>query len=303
MLFSLSPLTQYFPRNSRLVGAAGGRDGVQPNVDGFGDAESEVFEGEAHVDELRSGRCASCVRSTTGSLWQFDSLELAVGQHLNLESPHLRDEFVFFPLRDRLGSDLEGISERGNAPEVTDHIIQRFHRFSVNRLTTYVKSPYSRNHAGIGKLTYMLDKKKRERDPRAVERGVEIKRRRKDRRLSQLDVAKALGLTSRERISQIESGEAGELEHTYRMALCKLLGFEERELLLDPESAPEEFDMPLSPDAKSIAYRWDDLPESVRAHIKQVMSTAERTLRDSPELARQIYPEIAAPKKPKPRER
>lgn len=144
-------------------------------------------------------------------------------------------------------------------------------------------------------------KKKRERDQGAIARGLEIKRRRKDQDLSQPDVAKALGLT-RERISQIESGEAGELERTHRLALCKLLGFEERELLLDPESAPLEFDMPLSPDAKAIAYRWDDLPESIRVHIKGLMSTAERTLRESPTLARQIYPEIAEPKA-KPRKR
>lgn len=150
----------------------------------------------------------------------------------------------------------------------------------------------------------MSGKKKRERHPRAVARGIEIKRRRTERDLSQLDVAHALGLTSRERISQIESGEAGELEHTYRIALCKLLGFEERELLLDPESAPLEFEMPLSADAKSIAYRWDDLPESVRVHIKGLVSNTERTLRDSPELAKRIYPEITEPKPPtKPRKR
>lgn len=215
----------------------------------------------------------------------------------------MRNQAVLFPLRDRLSGNPQGLGESSNRFKMSNDIVHGLHAPRVNRLTSYVKFTYSRPANRISKLAYMPKSTKKERDPRAVARGIEIKRRRTDADLSQPEVARNLGLT-RERVSQIESGDAGELERSQRLALCKLLGFEESELLMDPDSAPMEFDMPLSPDAKSIAYRWDDLPESVRVHIKGLIANTERTLREAPELAKQIYPEMPdRGKKPKPRKR
>lgn len=157
-------------------------------------------------------------------------------------------------------------------------------------LTKSVNSAYSRCQMSAGKLAYMA-KKKREPHPRALHRGRAILRARETRNLSQGDVAKALGV-SREAVSNWERGAVGEIERTYRLGLCKLLGFEERELLLDQEGAEAEFDMPLSREAKSIAYRWDDLPESVRIYLKGRIAEAERLLRENPEWARHVFPEL-----------
>src|SRR5690606_12186285 len=110
-------------------------------------------------------------------------------------------------------------------------------------------------------------------DPRAVQRGIKIRTARQDQRLSQESVAQRLGVT-REAVSQWESGDVGEIERASRLGLCKLLGFEEPELLLDSDGAQPEFDMPLTREAKSVAYRWDDLPESLRVHIKQQIAEA-----------------------------
>lgn len=145
----------------------------------------------------------------------------------------------------------------------------------------------------------MPGKKRRERDPRAIARGIKIRGVRTERALSQEAVAKALALKSREAVSQWERGDVGEIERTNRLGLCKLLGFEERELLLDPESAPSEFEMPLSREAKSVAYRWDDLPETLRGWLKQRMSEAEAMLRESPGLAKRVFPELEEQTKPK----
>jgi transcriptional regulator with XRE-family HTH domain len=144
----------------------------------------------------------------------------------------------------------------------------------------------------------MPSKKKRERDPRATQRGIKIRKARMDLRLSQESVANRLGVT-REAVSQWESGDVGEIERASRLGLCKLLGFEERELILDADGAPQEFEMPLTREAKSVAYRWDDLPESLRVHIKQQMTEAERLMRETPELARKLYPEIEDKKQKK----
>lgn len=137
----------------------------------------------------------------------------------------------------------------------------------------------------------MATNKKRELDPRAVRRGSAILKARTAINLSQGQIASALGV-SREAVSNWERGAVGEIERAYRLGLCKLLGFEEFELLLDPQSADTEFDMPLSREAKSIAHRWDDLPESLRVYLKGRMAEAERLMRDSPELAKHMYPEL-----------
>lgn len=140
--------------------------------------------------------------------------------------------------------------------------------------------------------------KKRERDPRAIERGKRIKEARDRLDMSQEDVAGRIGST-REAVSNWEHGYVVEIERIFRLGLCKLFGFEESELLLDTDDARSEFEMPVSSDAKSVAYRWDDLPESLRVHIKQQMAAAERLLREDPQLAKRIYPEIdLLPKKP-----
>lgn len=53
--------------------------------------------------------------------------------------------------------------------------------------------------------------------------------------------------------------------------------------------------------SRAIAYRWDDLPESVRARIRQRIANAEQQMRKglmrkSPkQLARMIYPEVDQP--------
>jgi len=166
-------------------------------------------------------------------------------------------------------------------------------------LTALVKSAYSLAVTAEGKLPYVPTLKKRERDPRKIERGNRIKEARTRANMSQEDVRKALGLGSREAVSNWERGDVGEIERSYRLGLCKLFGFEESELLLDTDDTRSEFDMPVSNDAKSVAYRWDDLPESLRVHIKQQMAAAERMLREDPRLAKRIYPEIdLPPKKP-----
>lgn len=69
-------------------------------------------------------------------------------------------------------------------------------------------------------------------------------------------------------------------------------------MLLDPDDARSEFTMPISREAKSIAQRWDYLPESLRVYIKQRIAAAEQVLRENPGLAKQMFPELPdAPKK------
>lgn len=139
----------------------------------------------------------------------------------------------------------------------------------------------------------MPEPEKRELDPRAVRRGSAIMaaRERHNPRLSQEDVAQDLGV-SRVAVSHWERGIVGEIERRYRLGLCKLLGLEERELLLDPAGAEPEFAMPLSNEAKSIAYRWDDLPEAVRTELKSRMAQVEQMLRTNPEYAKVVFPEL-----------
>lgn len=197
---------------------------------------------------------------------------------------------LVIPLGDGLGCDPERVRKPAYAAEMVEDLLKAVHPKSVSVLPDLVKSPYSRHFTPVSKLPYM-QKKKRELDPRAVSRGRAILRARTDKRLSQGNVAEALGV-SREAVSNWERGAVGEIERSYRLGLCKLLGFQEAELLLDPEGAETEFDMPLSREAKSIAYRWDDLPESLRAHLKSQIAEAERMQRESPELAKRIYPEL-----------
>jgi len=146
-----------------------------------------------------------------------------------------------------------------------------------------------------GKLAYMPQPEKRELDPRAVRRGSAIIDARKRQQLSQESVAQALGVT-REAVSNWERGVVGEIERRYRLGLCKLLGIEERDLLLDPAGAEPEFAMPVSNEAKSVAYRWDDLPEAVRTELKGRMAQVEHMLRTNPEYAKVVFPELDQPK-------
>jgi len=158
---------------------------------------------------------------------------------------------------------------------------------------------------GNGKLSYMTQGKKRELDPRALERGSAIidARKRHQPALSQEDLAKELGV-DRVAVSHWERGKVGEIERSHRLGLCKLLGFEEWELLLDQEGAEKEFEMPLSREAKSIAYEWDDLPESVRTYLKGRIAEAKRILKSDPEYAKHVFPELShdpSPKLPPPK--
>lgn len=144
----------------------------------------------------------------------------------------------------------------------------------------------------------MAEPEKRELDPRAVRRGSAIIDARKRQNLSQEDVAQALGST-RVAVSHWERGTVGEIERRYRLGLGKLLGIEERDLLLDPAGAEPEFAMPVSNEAKSVAYRWDDLPEVVRTELKSRMAQVEQMLRSNPEYAKTIFPELDKPASPK----
>lgn len=136
--------------------------------------------------------------------------------------------------------------------------------------------------------------------PRAVQRGLLLRKLRKQREWSQEDVRKSLGLKSREAVAQWERGSVGEIERASRLGLCKLYGLEERELLLEPDKTPAEFDMPLSLEAKSIAYRFDDMPEAVRSEIKNRLSEVERIIRATPDYAKHLFPDLdSARGKPK----
>jgi len=174
---------------------------------------------------------------------------------------------------------------------VLDDFFEAMHGVRVMILTILRKSTYSRQFAGTSKLAYMPQPEKRELDPRAISRGGAIIAARKRQQLSQENVAQALGVT-REAISNWERGVVGEIERRYRLGLCKLLGLEERDLLLDPAGAEPEFAMPVSNEAKSIAYRWDDLPEAVRAELKSRMAQVEQMLRNNPEYAKVVFPEL-----------
>jgi transcriptional regulator with XRE-family HTH domain len=138
----------------------------------------------------------------------------------------------------------------------------------------------------------MSEGQKREPDQRAMVRGKKILDARRKLGFSQEYIATQLGVT-RESMSNWERGTVGEIERRYRLGLCKLLGFDEIELLLDKTGAQAEFDVPLSREAKSIAHRWDDLPESERVRIKLIIAEAERLIAENPELAKRIYPDLA----------
>lgn len=169
--------------------------------------------------------------------------------------------------------------------------LEAMHCDRVKTLTVFGKCTYSRQFARNGKLAYMTDTEKRELDPRAVSRGSAIIDARKRQNLSQENLARSIGVT-REAISNWERGVVGEIERRFRLGLCKELGLEERDLLLDPAGAESEFEMPLSNEAKSIAYRWDDLPEAVRAELKSRMAQVEQLLRTNPEYAKVVFPEL-----------
>lgn len=227
--------------------------------------------------------------------WKPISLEATAADDLDLKRARLRD--LVLPLGDRLRGAPQPARQRGYPAKMLNDFFEAVHAVRVNLLTTFRKCPYSRYFAGNGKLSYMVAPEKRELDPRAVRRGGAIIDARKRQKLSQESVAKALGV-SREAVSNWERGIVGEIERRYRLGLGKLLGLEERELLLDPEGAEGEFEMPLSQEAKSVAYRWDDLPEAVRAELKGRMAQVEQMLRTNPEYAKHVFPELDRDIKP-----
>lgn len=151
-----------------------------------------------------------------------------------------------------------------------------------------------------GKISYVTTTKtKRVIDPRAKIRGDLLRQRRVSLQLSQQDVASSLGW-ERENISQLEKGLIKKIERDKRLGFCKLLGLEERELVLNPDEIAPEFDMPLSHDAKSIAYRWDDLPDLARAHLLKELTKVEQLLKDSPDFAKKLFEDqTKPPKKPR----
>ena len=48
MFFTIRPLLEHLPGNSSFVRCIGLRYGLKPQINGFGDAQAEVFEGESH---------------------------------------------------------------------------------------------------------------------------------------------------------------------------------------------------------------------------------------------------------------
>lgn len=203
-------------------------------------------------------------------------------------------------MRNGLGGDTERISETGNPFKMGENVFEAVHmperkRAYVLRQARSLTLPERR------KYPYPMARKARKPpQPRAVQRGLLLKKLRKQREWSQEDVRKVLGLKSREAIAQWERGSVGEIERASRLGLCKLYGIEERELLLDPDSAPTEFDMPLSLEAKSFAYRFDDMPEAVRSEIKNRMAEVERIIRATPDYAKHLFPDLDPPRgKPK----
>lgn len=230
------------------------------------------------------------MRIATGlANWKSVGFEAAVAQNLDLEGSGFRN--LAIPLGDRLGRAAQAAGKRGDAAKMLKDFLDAMHGIRVKTLTVFGKCAYSRRFAGIGKLAYMAEPEKRELDPRAVRRGSAIIVARKRLKLSQEDVAQALGVT-REAVSNWERGVVGEIERRFRLGLCKLLGLEERELLLDPAGADPEFAMPVSNEAKSVAYRWDDLPEAVRTELKGRMAQVEQMLRTNPEYAKVVFPEL-----------
>jgi len=230
------------------------------------------------------------VRVTTGfANWKALRFEAAPAQHFDLKGPALGK--LVLPLGDGLGCASQAPGQRSDSAKVLDDFFEAMHGVRVMILTILRKSTYSRQFAGTSKLAYMPQPEKRELDPRAISRGGAIIAARKRQQLSQENVAQALGVT-REAISNWERGVVGEIERRYRLGLCKLLGLEERDLLLDPAGAEPEFAMPVSNEAKSIAYRWDDLPEAVRAELKSRMAQVEQMLRNNPEYAKVVFPEL-----------
>lgn len=225
--------------------------------------------------------------------WQLVMPEAAFAEHLDLVGAGFWNFPV--PLRNCLCRYVERAGETRDPTKVLDDFFEGVHPLSVNALTTYVKHDYSHEVSVPRKLRYVATKKKRELDPRAVARGKAIREARKARNLSQEELARAIGVGSREAVSHWEKGTVGEIDRAYRQGLCKTLGFEEAELLLDADEAQKEFEMPLSREAKSIAYRWDDLPDKVRAHLRNQIAEIERLLREQPEVARRLYPEIDIP--------
>ncbi len=218
---------------------------------------------------------------------------MAVAQNFDLVGAPFG--YFVLPLRNGLGGNTKRLSQAGDSAEVLDNFLEGEHPLSVNALTSYVKCTSSHQRTTVRNLPLVADKKKRELDPRAVKRGMAIRDARKKRGISQQTLADAVGVGSREAVSHWEKGTVDEIERRYRLGLCRELGFEEIELLLDPGEARKEFEMPLSQEAKSIAYRWDDLPDAVRAHLRAQIAVVERLLREQPELAKLLYPQIEPP--------
>lgn len=116
--------------------------------------------------------------------------------------------------------------------------------------------------------------------------------------LSQEELAEKLGVT-RVAVSHWESGKVLEIEREFRLGLCKELGFDEVELLLDQDGAAQEFTMPLSREAKSIAYRFDDMPQTIRSEIAATIARIEHLKRTNPRYYQEMFPETAVDEKPK----
>lgn len=147
--------------------------------------------------------------------------------------------------------------------------------------------------AGRRNLAYMATRRKP--TEFTLARGKLIQRARDAAKLSQAQLAKQLGLKSREVVSQYESGKIHEIGERTCRGLVAILGLRPEDLLEDPTMYQFSDELPtMSTEARRVARRWDSLPEHMRKWIVQTMdgyqqvigSRAKRTPKGRPQPKR-----------------
>jgi len=129
----------------------------------------------------------------------------------------------------------------------------------------------------------------------AIKRGRLIQRAREEAGLSQAQLAEKIGVTSREAVSQYESGKIGEISEKTCRALAFVLGLQPGDLAEDPSVYQFTEELPtMSAEARRIARKWDALPPQLRAWINSTISGYEVV---TPAVRRTVAPRKR--KKPK----
>lgn len=126
----------------------------------------------------------------------------------------------------------------------------------------------------------------------AVARGRAIFEARKNAKMSQGALAKKLGV-SREAVSQYEHGEIEIIGHEVALLLCRELGLRPDQVKRGGAGLGDDVQrIDASPEARHIAYVWDDLPALLRSYLKtQIDAYFELRKRDAT-LSGRIYREI-----------